>query len=73
MRLRPEQAADAEQREAEAELDAGAELRGDDDQQREALRAVRHLRRDEADRLERDEVGERQLERAGVLAASGSR
>ena len=31
-----EQPADAEQREAEAELDAGAELGGDDDQQREA-------------------------------------
>ena len=37
-----EQAADAEQREAEAELDAGAELGGDDDQQREARRAVGH-------------------------------
>ena len=36
VRLRPEQAADADQREAEAELDAGAELGGDDDQQREA-------------------------------------
>ena len=35
-----EQPADAEQREAEAELDAGAELGGDDDQQREA-RATR--------------------------------
>ena len=35
--VQAEQAADAEQREAEAELDAGAELGGDDDQQREAL------------------------------------
>ena len=34
----------------------GAELGGDDDQQREAVRAVRHLGRDEADRLERREA-----------------
>ena len=33
--VQPEQPADRQQREAEAELDAGAEIGGDDDQQRE--------------------------------------
>ena len=36
-----EQAADADQREAVAELEAGAELRGDDDEHREAGLAAR--------------------------------
>ena len=46
-----EQAADADQREAEAELDR-RELGGDDDQEREAAAAVGHLRVDDADGLE---------------------
>ena len=48
-----------------------AELRGDDDQQREARRAVGHPGGDQADRLEREELGELELERAGVLAPVG--
>ena len=35
------------------------------------LRAVRHLRGDDADRLEREEAGEDELERAGVFALVG--
>ena len=65
-----EQAADADQCEAEAELNRH-ELGGDQDQQRESLAAVRHLGIDDADRLERDDVLERELEAAEVFALVG--
>ena len=66
-----QQAADTDEAEAEAELDPGAELGGNDDQQREAGRPVRVLRGDQADRGQRQEVGEDQLQRARVLPALG--
>ena len=66
-----EQPADAEEREAEAELDR-RELGADDEDQREAVAAVGQLGVEDADGLDVDDVLELQLERAGVLAASGS-
>ena len=63
------QPADAEQGEAEAELDAGVELDADDRDEREALRAVRHLRVDHADRRNREKIEDAELERARILAA----
>ena len=53
--IEPEQPADADQREAVAELNR-RELRRDQDQEREALAAVGHLRVDDADGLEREDV-----------------
>ena len=65
-----EEAADAVQREAEAELDR-RELGADDDEQREARGAVRQLRRHEADRLDGHDLGDRELGDARVLALVG--
>jgi hypothetical protein len=67
--VQAEDAAHAQQREAETQLDAGAEFRGDDDQQREAARTVGHARRDQADGLHGDDAGERQLHDAAVFLA----
>ena len=69
--VEPDQAADREQREPEAELDAGAELDRQHDQQRETRGAVGVLRGDDADRPDRQELQELELEGSGVLAAVG--
>jgi hypothetical protein len=60
-----EQAADAVEREAEPELD-GLELGADDDEQREAARAARQPRVQQADGLERNLLLELKLEDARV-------
>jgi len=70
--VQPEQAADADEREAEPELDPAAELRRDDDQQRESRRSIGVAGGDEADRVQRDEVEDRQLESARVFSMLGS-
>ncbi len=61
-----DQPTDAAQGKAVAQLD-GRELGGDDDQQREALRPVRHAGAEQADRLERDAALDLELQDAGVL------
>ena len=65
--VEPDQPADADQREAEAELDR-RELGRDEDQQREAGLAVGQLGVEDADRLDVDDALEAQLERPGVFA-----
>ena len=69
--VQPEQTAHGEQREAETKLNAGAEVRGDDNQQREAAGAIGHLRGDESDGGNREEAGDLELQCAGVLSAVG--
>jgi hypothetical protein len=49
-------------------LDRRAELGRDDDKQREAVRSVRHLGIDDADRLNREQPGEGQFQRTGIFA-----
>ena len=68
--IEAEQPADAEQGEAEAQLDR-RELGRDDDQQREALAAVGQLGVEDADRLDLDNALELQFERAGIFALVG--
>ena len=62
-----DEAADAGQREAEAQRDREA-APGDDQDHREPGRPVGHLRRDQADRAEVDHALEGELEAAAVLA-----
>ncbi len=64
-----QQPAHADEHEAVAELQPAAELGRDDHEQREAGRAVGVLGRDQPDRLQAQEVGDGELERARVLAA----
>ena len=59
-------AADALQREPQAQRDRLEILRGDEDEQRVALAAVGHARRDQAERGEGELIVQRQLHHAGV-------
>ena len=65
-----EQAAHRIEREAEAELNRG-KVGGDDEQERETVGAVGHLGGDEPDRLDGDDLGDRQLGHTGVFALVG--
>ena len=66
--IHADHAADAQEPEPERQRNRAEVLGGDEDDQRVAATAVGHARRDQAERLERDVVAERELHRARVEA-----
>ena len=71
VRFSPSKPADGQQREAKAQLNSRAEVGRQDDEQREAARAVGHFCGDEPDGGDRQEVRDLELQGARILAAGG--
>src|SRR5439155_12144579 len=65
--IEPQQTAHAEEREPHADLNSRSELGGDDDEEREAFGSVGHAGGDEPDGSDGEEIGDHELENAGVF------